>query len=251
MSLNLPLARILSPVMMTTVMAIVLCTAPAKALRLSNSAGTWSDPLGGTDITFPRVGDESQVRWGTPSGSEFNSGLGFTGVGASTIEIGEIFQIGILRHFNNSVLSGTALSSIDLKVGLTFVSARGLLPSQKFGFTFNIDETSNVGFIADCPYPSTMPCSDQIFFPLSLAPTPFKLDSVDYTLQLLGFSKGSSDPILTGFISDENQANTTFLYGRISAVPLQPRTVSEPGMLLGFASLGAYFVARRLRQQHR
>ncbi len=249
MSFNLPLSHIISTLAMTAAAAIVLHTSPVKALSLSNSTASWSNSIGGTNITFPTIGSESQVRWGIADGSESNSGLGFTGVGASSIVTGTVFQLGTLRHFNNSILPKTALSAVDFNLDLTFADAGGIPQRRGFSLTFNTDETVNVGPATTCPYPSTTPCSDKIFFSPSLAPVAFKLGRVDYTLQLLGFSEGLGTPIATSFISDENQVNTTFLYGRIAAVPLAPRAVPEPGMLSGFASFGLYFVARQQGQR--
>ncbi|MCP4452510.1 MAG: hypothetical protein GY809_13700, partial [Planctomycetes bacterium] len=87
-------------------------------LNLEAVDGDWSNPTGGTDITYPTVlgysygnGSQDQIRWGIPhvqTGNGQKSGLGFTGIAApaKTIVLGDAFAIGELVHFNNAINSG-------------------------------------------------------------------------------------------------------------------------------------------------
>jgi len=232
------------PVSLMSTAAIVLTTglfaASANALTLGSSSGTWSNTIGGSNISYGTVGSESQVRWGVATP---NSGLGFTGVGSSSFGIGSIFQVGTLRHFNNPVQGGTAASSVNLTTVLNFSNVGGSPLSKSFDFNFGIDETPNSGDVANCPYVSTIPCSDKIFIPTAFPTDTFTIGNTAYTLQLLGFSKTVGGSIVNSFISDESQTNTAYLYGKITAAPVS-KDVPEPTTLAGVSLLGAYLLTQ-------
>jgi PEP-CTERM motif len=218
----------------------------ANALTLAGSSGTWSNVVGGSGVEFQTVGSENQVRWGTPLGSG-KSGLGFSGVGSSTFEIGDVFQIGTLRHFNSPITFGTNASSADLDITLNFLAPA---ITQAFTFTFSIAETINQAPASSCPFPSTIPCSDKISFPSALGSSSFSIDGVNYTLQLLGFSNTPGGSLVSEFISEEGGTNSAFLYGKITS--MKPTAVPEPGSvmgILGFAALGAGSIWKRKQQQ--
>lgn len=204
--------------------AIALVGAGANAVTLNSSSGTWSNPVGGSFIEFQTVGEENQIRWGDPVTPGQPSGLGFTGVGATEVELENVFQIGTLRHFNNTIFGDTAASAVDLSLDLDFAE----FGVRSFDFSFEIDETPNVGI---CPYPSETLCSDRISFPVAFAPQSFDIDDVSYTLSLEGFSPAMDEAILSDFISDESQTSEALLFGKITAVANigQPNTkVPEP-----------------------
>ena len=133
---------------LTLAVSLWVAVSPASALTLSSVDGAWSNPVGGTNINYPTGvpigygnGLEDQVRWGIPVIQE-QSGLGFTGVaGGATFNVGEVFEVGQLRHFNNVVKTDTAADSVDLAITLDFSDPAGL--SETFSFTLAIDETDN------------------------------------------------------------------------------------------------------------
>lgn len=214
----------------------------ANALTLAGSSGTWSNVVGGSGVQFQTLGSENQVRWGTSVGSG-KSGLGFTGVGSSTFEIGDVFQVGALRHFNTPIIAGTGAASADLDITLNF-SAPAI--AQAFTFTFSITETINQAPASSCPFPSTIPCSDKISFPSALGASNFSIGGVNYTLQLLGFSNTPGGALVSEFISEEGGTNTAFLYGKITS--MTPTDVPEPVSIigiLGFAALGVGSMSKR------
>jgi len=216
-----------------SVILIMVAVGSANAsVTLSNVDGDWSNTIGGTNHNyFSGVvvgygnGSEDQIRWG--SGPSGQSGLGFTGIAppSSTFEIGDIFEIGQLRHFNNPIYSGTAATSTDLALNLTFSDPSGL--SGSFNFTFDIDETPNA------PGP---PASDDIItFPSSYPQQSINIGGTLYTLELLGFGDTATS-LVNEFISPENATNATKLWGRITAP-----TVPAPGAIV-LGSLGVSLV---------
>jgi hypothetical protein len=211
--------------------ALVFGIAPqAGAISLNLSSGSWNQPVGGSGIVYQTVGSETQVRWGTPAyggGTSQKSGLGFTGVGPSTFGLGEIFQVGQLRHFNNVVSLGTAASAVNLSLSLNFDNPAA---TQSFNLNLQIEETPNAG---SCAYFSITPCADKISISETSLSNQFSVAGIDYTLQLLGFSLTPGGVPINEFISQEGGTNQASLFAKITAV--EPETVPEPATVAGTA----------------
>lgn len=233
MKFNSAIASTISALAISTALGISASPAFSADFTLGNSSGTWSNPVGGAniDLNLPN-GAENQVRWGGTTGAK--SGLGFTGVGVTAFDVGDIFKVGTLRHFNNPIPSGTAATAVDLGITLNFTTPA---IAQAFNFNLAIDETPNA---PPCSYPSTTPCADKITFPNSLAPQSFNFMGMDFTLELIGFGDTPNGPFVSDFISQEGGTNSTMLYGKITKV-----NVPEPATLGALGMLGLYLVARR------
>lgn len=232
------------------IVTVVLTVSPssASAFTINSTAGTWSNPVGGTGLVYRNVGTENQIRWGSPAtwpyGTDQKSGLGFTGVGATTFSTGQTIQLGRLRHFNNPIYAGTAAQAVQLSIILDLAE----LGEKTFDFGLAIDETANVS--GSCPYYSVTPCSDKISWNNAFAPNSFQVGNVSYTLQLLGFSNAPGGAMVSDFISQEGGASEAYLFGQLSAVPGQePEPVPEPASVAGIALLGAYFAAKRRQKK--
>ncbi len=211
--------------------ALVFGIAPqAGAISLNLSSGTWNEPVGGSGIVYQTVASETQVRWGTPAyggGISEKSGLGFTGVGPSTFGLGEIFEVGQLRHFNNATSRGTAASAVNLSLFLNFDNP---VATQSFNLKLEIDETPNAG---TCAYFSITPCADKISISETSLSNQFSVAGIDYTLQLLGFSLTPGGVPINEFISQEGGTNQASLFAKITAV--EPEAVPEPATVAGTA----------------
>ena len=211
--------------------ALVFGIAPqAGAISLSLSSGSWNQPVGGSGIVYQTVASETQVRWGTllgGGGISQKSGLGFTGVGPSTFGLGEIFQVGQLRHFNNPISGGTAASAVNLSLSLNFDNP---VTAQSFNLNLQIEETLNEG---TCAYFSITPCADKISISETSMSNQFSVAGIDYTLQLLGFSLTPGGAPINEFISQEGGTNEALLFAKITAV--EPETVPEPATVAGTA----------------
>jgi len=211
--------------------ALVFGIAPqAGAISLNLSSGSWNEPVGGSGIVYQTVASETQVRWGTPfygGGTNQKSGLGFTGVGPSTFGLGEIFQVGQLRHFNNAISAGTAASAVNLSLFLNFDNP---VATQSFNLNLQIDETPNGG---TCAYFSITPCADKISISETSLSNQFSVAGIDYTLQLLGFSLTPGGVPINEFISQEGGTNEALLFAKVTAVG--PKPVPEPATVAGTA----------------
>lgn len=211
--------------------ALVFGIAPqAGAISLNLSSGSWNQPVGGSEIVYQTVASETQVRWGFPpdgGGTSQKSGLGFTGVGPSTFGLGEIFQVGQLRHFNNVVSRGTAASAVNLSLFLNFDNP---IATPSFNLNLQIDETPNAG---TCAYFSLTPCADKISISETSLSNQFSVAGIDYTLQLLGFSLTPGGVPINEFISQEGGTNQALLFAKVTAV--EPEPVPEPATVAGTA----------------
>lgn len=237
-NLSSELALILS----TTILSALFSLFPAsvRAIALNRSSGMWSNVIGGEDtIELQTVGNESQVRWGIPLGNG-KSGLGFTGIGAMDLKIGDPFVVGTLRHFNNPIILPAI--GVDLTLNLEFSNP---LLTQSFIFSLAIDETPNV---EPCQYLGTSICPDLIHFPLESMLTSLPLEGTNYVVNLLGFRTSFEGSPIAQIISEELSPSPTQAYLIAQIEPIFPSVdVPEPKALLGFFFVGFYFLKPRDR----
>lgn len=190
---------------------------------------------------------------------EDQSGLGFEGVTDLEVSLNDVFNVGTLKHFNETIL-GDDLdgSTTDFAMSLDFSSLG--LGEQTFNFALNIDETNNDASAHDggvCPY-QTEPgqgCSDQITWDFDLeTANKFTYDGDEYTLELVGFSQSEMDAanLTEEFISQEGGTSEAGLWAKIVKLnTVDPgQEIPEPSALISIAALGGYLAkSRRKREQ--
>jgi hypothetical protein len=217
-----------------TTLAVFFAT-PARALTLNSTNASWNNVVDGTNVNFQNDDGESQVRWGEDLGYG-QSGLGFTGISSMSINPNTVFNLGRLRHFNYTIASGTAASTVDLALDLNFDS----IGTQTFDFTFDIDETTNE---TPCEYPSTPgnPCADTISWEDAFSSQSFTYQSSEFNLQLMGFRSSPNDPMISQFITQEGDISDTNLFAKVNQMS-DSKSVPEPTTGIGLALLGTYLV---------
>ncbi|NEP18945.1 MAG: PEP-CTERM sorting domain-containing protein [Leptolyngbya sp. SIO4C1] len=187
------------------------------------------------------------------------SGLGFAGVENLNVGAGDFFNIGTLKHFNETIwLNGKDAKKVDFALNLNFADAA--LGAQTFDFALNIDETKNSQAV--CPYQTDAGkgCSDKITWDFAIdSAKSFEYNGEAYTLELVGFTdqalstqvinrsefQSSGATFVEQFISQEDGTSATSLWARLIKVETPTEQVPEPTALLGLSALGLYVIKSR------
>jgi uncharacterized repeat protein (TIGR01451 family) len=154
----------------------------------------------------------TQARWGKAANDTqtHRSGIGFTNTTVTVIP-GEPFLIGRLTHFNWPITHAAKQATMNLN-----------LASPLFNTTIpvviDIDETSNSGQVANCPYPSSTVCSDKLTWNAP-GTTIVNTPSQQYLMiSGLATSPDPNSPIVDHFISDENKQSHGWIHGLLTAM---------------------------------
>ena len=200
-------------------------------------------------VTKTKEVEVDNGHWVAPT-ADYKSGLGFKGVSDLSLDVGEIFNIGTLTHFNQTIYTNNKIAnSAELSLDLDFGQGIG---SQTFDFVMSVDETvNNKGHNnngADCDYytESGKGCSDKITWDFALdQDNSFTYNDEEYSLELGGFAESlASQNLVSHFISQEDGDNSASIFARLVKVD-RTQDIPEPASLLGLASFGLFFVRSR------
>ncbi|NJM98004.1 MAG: PEP-CTERM sorting domain-containing protein [Phormidesmis sp. RL_2_1] len=182
------------------------------------------------------------------------SGLGYKGVSNLDLAVGEVFNIGTLTHFNQTIFSGNFIGTkADFSLVLDFGDVG--IGSQKFDFAFSIDETrnnqGNNNNGKDCPYQTDAGkgCSDKITWDFAIdQKNSFTYNNEKYSLELVGFAQSlANQNLVNDFISQEYTDNSASLFARLVKIDTT-QDIPEPTSLLGLAGLGLFFAHSRKKK---
>lgn len=211
----------------------------AKAAVFSGSvSGSWGETTPGIineNPVFDGVGTDT-FSWGDPTLFENASSnqLVLKGNSFST-DAGSLFKIADLTYRNGTVLLGTSVESVSLKLGLSFTKPTEI--DQVFDYEFYLQNTPN---LSDNPEFN----ADFVFVTNNDANRSFIYGGDEYTLSLTGFSQDNGKTNAKEFRVLEGEKTTAAIFAQINKVP-KPKKVPEPGFPVGLSVLGVYLISRR------
>jgi hypothetical protein len=218
-------------------MALLVPSALATLIPITNITLTWSNPLFTPGIPVYTinnggVGATSELRWGSGIAK---SGYDITPVAPfinPDIPTDNPFILGTFTHLNEAILP-PSLTHVDLTLSMD-------IPGQTVvqTWTLNHNETPNYPPAPAC-------CADIVTWNVPTNSTAFVYNGVNYKINLIGFDQGGG--IIDQFISPEGQNNSADLYAEI--VEYNIPTIPEPSSLLLFGTgLTAFGLIARVRR---
>lgn len=216
-----------------------------------NSYGRWRKGWHWEKVEVTKTKEKwvDNGHWIAPT-ADYKSGLGFKGVNNLDLDVGEIFNIGTLTHFNQTIYSNiNVANSAELSLSLDFGEGIG---SQTFDFMMSVDETvNNTGNNnngADCDYytEAGKGCSDKITWDFALDQNnSFTYNNEEYSLELVGFAESlAQQNLVSHFISQEDGDNSASIFARLVKVD-RTQDIPEPASILGLAGFGLFFARSR------
>jgi len=171
--------------------------------------GVWVDPVpSGDKPYFDGVG-ENLFYHGTAS-NENTSSDSVQFIGNNFIVPSEKpFDIGIIAYHNGTISKGTNATSVKLRLNIELQDPKVIQCNFSFQLNFNpVEET-------DDPWES----ADYVNFPNTFPKELITIDGIEYTLEIIGFSKDNGTTYVNQFRVLENYTMSAKLYGWITKVP--------------------------------
>jgi hypothetical protein len=239
--------------------------ASAATLTLDDFTGEWKNPVGAApgapvDYSSTGLGNNPEVRWGIPAGSNTEQS-GYLldmaptagGITAPVIQNFDVpgssgfFAIGTFTHFNWPIEPRGSIASVDMTVSFNINLNGTDLGYRSFDFRFNHWETPNFADPCANKQPNGVDlningCADRVTISYLNTSEAFEIEGVLYTFELVGFSGNECATFCTEFWTIESQNNSADLFARIRAVE-----TPEPGTLalFGLGLLGLGMTNRR------
>ncbi len=208
------------------------------ALFTGTSSGSWNLPAEtfGAEVLDANGGTNNRIEWGIPVNNSNKNSLQYDSLNFNVDE-NSSFALGDLTYFNGAVDSTSHNFDGDFSLDVEIFVNNSIPNSETFSYTFNIFQTLN-------ETGDPVLDGDKLsFLTNELTGNTFSLDSVDYTLKLLGFSNDGGNTTLSEWNLPENDETNSLLYAEIIAA----QRVPEPTVLVGLGMLGIYFATSRLK----
>jgi hypothetical protein len=222
-----------------TVIGLMWLVNPAQALTFTGTAtgqfGLPVTPGFDSDVFLSNVdgGTNNRLTWGVSTTESFSSFVQFDSEDSFSAPIDATFKVGNLTYRNGTTFANTGFDGdFPLSIQLSFTNPAGL--NESFSYLFKILNTSNV---------TGDPVKDGDILRFSAegrSDSAFTFGGVNYTLTLLGFAEDDGATIINQFNSPEGATATAGLYGKITAVPVEPpEAIPTPALLPGLIAMGA------------
>ncbi len=194
-----------------------------------HTGGIWIAHTPGNTSNFSGEGT-NRIYWGTaaqPGGQQ--SSYEFVGAALpNPMPLNTSFVLGTFTHYNFPIHANYPLQSATLSVAIDFEDPAW--PDQTFSYVFAHEETPNSGTCAYCgglpPGTTCIPCPDRVTFPTAYGEESFRIGDQLYTLKIDGFRRQISDPTMEYFVTQENEANSAYLYATVSSVLVPEPAIS-------------------------
>lgn len=248
----------------TIALIVGAASAQAATLRFTFLEANFQNATGNTtgtinyDPVAPATDTDAEVSWGTGAVGDGLPDAGRSGYTLSTTPtdfditaVGQQFSLGTFTHYNQPITSGSSITDVELHLTGSFSFAADdmtftALGSKTFIFDIAHDETSNSGSAANCPYPSTTPCSDQVSITTNPFSEAFMFGSTKVSLNIDGFYDGvpPGGVFSPTFISQEGGNNQRQI---VASFTVSPIPLPAAGWLL-LGGLGGLAALRRKKK---
>ncbi|MBK0326303.1 VPLPA-CTERM sorting domain-containing protein [Rhodobacteraceae bacterium F11138] len=224
--------------------------AAANTLQLQNVSVQWLNPSPNANVTSntSTPGDsntntpaEAHINWGSGGTSGYDVVADSDPVPQPGANIGDMFQIGMFTHRNQSINAGTSINSVQLSLTAdvlldgTTVIGNGL----NFLFDFDHNETSNVSNCA-FPDPNNSNCDDIVTVTSNNLTETFNYNNTEYTLEINGFLDEDTNQFTNQFFSAEGGNNEAIVMATFtSEIPGVPLPAAGWLLLAGVGGLAA------------
>ena len=240
--------------------AALAVPASAAVVTFENIKGTWSNPIGGEDISYFGNGTgNARIRWGDVDHNDPRSGYDFTAISIPGLTVlppsgSAVANIAEFRHQNFPIGAGSGISGVTLTFNTDVKLDGAFLKNVNFVYNFTHTETPNSA--NPCAFGgannqgvNSNGCADQVLVNFNSQSDFFEIGGLKYALDVVGFLVGG-DPA-TAFLTREEKTNKAYLQGRVVLYSEAVEGVPEPAtwamLILGFGLVGA--AARRRNGQ--
>ncbi|MFB2839456.1 choice-of-anchor K domain-containing protein [Floridanema evergladense] len=243
--MQVSLGRIIKKLSSFILTTNILLGLPAGAQAITftgHTSGEWGSPNTDNqsaliDLSSEDGGTNNRLTWGEPVFPGFENYVQFNGIDFTT-EPNNIFKLGKLYYQNGRTFVETNFDG-DFPLHLELAFSLPLERTQSFRFLFNILNTPNNPEDPDVDDDDIL-----LFSAQGMSSETFDYEGVEYTLQLIGFSKDGGITILNEFKSPELDLSEADLYGKITFAP-SSASVPEPTAILGLSILSIYLATRK------